>query len=173
MSDNNLTSLPTEVKSIGKSLTDLNINNNGMHDLSEDIGALTGLIRLRAAGNNFQTLPATIGLLTVVEDIDIHDNKLHELPAEMGELKCCKKIEMSNNMVTALPWELGKLSSPPLAILNVKQNPLLIPPGGIVNRGTPTMLLWLRKNKSSAGARAIVGLDYTDTKNQENVVEGQ
>jgi len=172
LSDNNLTSLPSELKSIGTSLPAIHVSNNGMHDLSEDIGALTGLLRLRASGNNFQTLPSTIGLLSVIEEIDIQDNKLHELPPEMGELKTCKKIEMSNNMVTALPWELGRLSSPPLVILNVKQNPLLVPPGGIINRGTPTVLLWLRKNRNLAGQRAVVGLDYTDTKNQENVVDG-
>jgi len=131
--------------------------------LTEEIGAFTGLIRFKASGNNYQSMPATIGRCTAIEELDLHDNKLHVLPAEFGELINCKKMDVSNNQLAKLPWELGRLTSPPLTILNVKSNPLLVPPGGVVNKGTPTILMWLRKNEKDAGGKAVSGLEYSDT----------
>jgi len=168
LSGNSLTSLPEEVKGIGASLIELDVSNNGMHDLGEEIGAFVNMTRLKAGGNNYQKLPSTIGLCTKLEDIDVHDNKLHELPAEFGELQNCKKMELSNNMLAKLPWEMGKLTSPPLTVLNVKQNPLLIPPTGIINKGTPVVLMWLRKNEHASGGKVLSGLEYIDTSEKES-----
>jgi len=163
LANNSLASLPEEIRGIGSSLEELDICNNGMHDLCEDVGALTGMTKFKASGNNFQTLPPTIGLLVNLTDLDLHDNKLHELPAEIGQLIKLRKFELSNNMLGKLPWEMGNMTSPPLTVLNVKQNPLLVPPTGVINRGTPAVLVWLRRNERGSGAATTVGLDYVGT----------
>jgi len=71
-------------------------------------------------------------------------------------------------MIAKLPWEMGKLTSPPLMVLNVKANPLLLPPTGVVNRGASAVLIWLRKNERAGGGKALAGLEYIDTDEKDN-----
>jgi hypothetical protein len=132
------------------------------------------------SGNRLLTLPPTIALLTALTKLDIKGNEIHELPSEVGELSSVVKIDMSHNMMTkcapllytqtsgslrslahdtpcacarissSLPWELGSL--PKLEVMDISHNPLVIPPPDVLNRGTPAVLAWLRKNEKTVRA---------------------
>jgi hypothetical protein len=146
------------------------------NSLSVPRPAQSNLQKLNVSGNRLLTLPPTIALLTALTKLDIKGNEIHELPSEVGELSSVVKIDMSHNMMTkcapllytlipalcvrwltthrvcarvlsSLPWELGSL--PKLEVMDISHNPLVIPPPDVLNRGTPAVLAWLRKNEKT------------------------
>jgi len=65
-------------------------------------------------------------------------------------------------MLTELPWELGGLDRN-LNILEIGHNPLVIPPSNVVNKGTPEILEWLKKNEKEGRRGKASGLGQMKT----------
>lgn len=51
--------------------------------------------------------------------------------------------------------ELGRLEST-LHVMELGHNPLVIPPGPIVNKGTSAILEWLKKNEKEVKFRTLI-----------------
>jgi len=47
--------------------------------------------------------------------------------------------------------------------LDLAYNPLVIPPKPVVNKGTPVILNWLRRNEKEGRKHKIVGLTIKET----------
>ena len=75
---------------------------------------------------------------------------------------------MSQNMVTQLPVEMGQMDT--LQQLDVAHNPMFIPPGPEINKGTRNMIEWLREHEKQIREGKVKGLgvvDITDKKQKE------
>lgn len=77
--------------------------------LSERIGELTALRRLRAEKQPITVLPASIGALQQLEALHIVSGQLTRLPAEIGQLTSLKELWLQHNQITELPETLGQL----------------------------------------------------------------
>eukprot|EP01106_Pelomyxa_sp_JSP_P010100 TRINITY_DN2715_c0_g2_i4.p1 TRINITY_DN2715_c0_g2~~TRINITY_DN2715_c0_g2_i4.p1 ORF type:complete len:149 (+),score=31.55 TRINITY_DN2715_c0_g2_i4:190-636(+) len=124
-------------------LVDLEMANNRLTSIPEEIGRLTSLQRFTASGNLLQALPASIGALVDLVFLDVKENQIKTVPDTLGNLKKLQRMDLSHNMVTKLPCEMGDLADT-LQVLDVEHNPLNIPPGPEVLKGTTSMLRWLK-----------------------------
>jgi len=156
LSLNNFTDLPLQVTSL-PAVREFEIANNKIIALSPEIGRMTTLQRLNLGGNKIQRLPPTIGNLTELTYLCVKSNEIKELPGEIANLHLLQRFDMSENLVATLPYQMGRMKG--LQTLDVASNPLIIPPGPEVNKGTEAMLHWLRENEDqlSKGAK-ISGL---------------
>ena len=70
-------------------------------------------------------------------------NTLTQVPEQLTELSALSEMDISNNSVTKLPPVLG-LMHPTLRVLQVEGNPIRSIRQAILQRGTPTLLQYLR-----------------------------
>ena len=128
-------------------LREFEISGNKIMELTPEIGRLATLQRFNIGNNKLQRLPDTIGSLTELTNLTIKCNELKELPPEIAKLVYLERLDMSENLVAALPYQMGHMKN--LKTLDVTSNPLIIPPGPEVNKGTDAMLFWLRDNEDT------------------------
>jgi len=144
-------------------LEDLDLSVNLINVLPEELGKLTNLKKLVIASNKLVTLPISIGELQNLTALDCRSNELSEIPDTIGDLLRCQKMDFSNNMLTELPWNLWKLQHGKLVVLDVNYNPLIVPPKPILNKGTPCVLEWLRRNERVGRKSKVIGLTLKET----------
>lgn len=65
-------------------------------------------------------------------------------------------MDLSHNMITELPWEVGSLDR--LTVLDLSHNPTVIPPKPVLNKGTPAVLAWLKRNEREGRKAKVLGL---------------
>jgi hypothetical protein len=63
-------------------------------------------------------------------------------------------IPTFNEFSLKFPRELGRLEGT-LHVMELGHNPLVIPPGPIVNKGTAAILEWLKKNEKEVKFRTL------------------
>ncbi len=107
--NNQLTSLPTEIGSLG-SLTKIYFGNNLLTSIPSQIGNLTSLLSLSFYSNQLTSIPSQIGNLTNLYGLYLNDNKITSLPPEIGNLGSLTKIYIQDNQLTFIPAEIGNLS---------------------------------------------------------------
>ncbi|XP_022945230.1 plant intracellular Ras-group-related LRR protein 3-like [Cucurbita moschata] len=142
------------------SLVELDASFNDLRSLPINIGyGLINLERLSIQLNKICYLPASICQLKSLRYFDAHFNQLHALPPDIGRLtnlevlilsgnfynftevpeSICdlcnlRELDLSDNQIRALPDRFGRLEK--LLKLNMDQNPLVIPPMTIVDKGS-------------------------------------
>lgn len=132
---NNLGCLPTNIGYGLLNLERLVIKLNKIRTLPASIGEMRSLRYLDVHFNELHGLPDAIGKLTKLEVMNISSNfsDLTELPETLGDLINLRELDLSNNQIRALPDTFFRLEN--LTKLNLDQNPLVIPPIEIANKG--------------------------------------
>lgn len=140
----NLTSLPLEVLSLADSLEILDVSNNQLSSLPDELKQLTKLKIIFASNNNFTTLPAVLGQCPNLEMIGFKSNKINHvpesslpsrlrwliltdncietLPDSLGERPRMQKLALAGNQLTALPSTMDQLTN--LELLRISANNL-------------------------------------------------
>ncbi|XP_058070514.1 plant intracellular Ras-group-related LRR protein 9-like [Magnolia sinica] len=140
---NGLTYLPTDIGHELVKLQKLLIHLNKIRSLPTSICEMRSLCHLDAHFNELCGLPHTIGRLTNLEILNLSSNfsDLTELPDTIGDLSNLRELDLSNNQIHSLPVTFGRLYK--LTKLNLDQNPLVIPPAEIVNRGVEAVKVYM------------------------------
>lgn len=132
---NNLQSLPINIGYGLVNLERLSIQLNKICYLPTSICQLKSLRYFDAHFNKLHSLPPAIGRLTSLEVLILSGNfnNLTEVPESISDLCNLRELDLSDNQIRALPDRFGRLEK--LLRLNMDQNPLGIPPMGIVDKG--------------------------------------
>ncbi|XP_038891316.1 plant intracellular Ras-group-related LRR protein 3 [Benincasa hispida] len=132
---NNLQSLPINIGYGLVNLERLSIQLNQICYLPTSICQLRSLRYFDAHFNKLHALPPAIGRLTSLEVLNLSGNfnNLTEVPESISDLCNLKELDLSDNQIRALPDTFGRLEK--LIRLNMDQNPLVIPPMAIVDKG--------------------------------------
>lgn len=142
---NNLMCLPTNIGYGLVNLERLSIHLNRIHYLPASISEMRSLRYLDVHFNELRGLPHAIGRLTNLEVLNLSSNfsDLTELPETIGDLMNLRELDLSNNQIRALPDTFGELKN--LSKLNLDQNPLVIPPLEIANKGVEAVKEFMAK----------------------------
>ena len=182
----NLTSLPLEVLALADSLEILDISNNQLTSLPDELKQLTKLKIIFASNNQFTTLPAVLGLCPQLEMIGFKSNKINHvpqtslpprlrwliltdncietLPDSLGERPRMQKLALAGNQLTALPSTMDQLTN--LELLRISANNLTAFPQQLLNL---PKLAWLafagnpftQNDVNNASVPVITPSDYT------------
>ena len=114
-SDLSLEDLPDPIKL--KHLTELNLGNNLLKELSESIGDLINLTHLYLNNNDLTSLPATFKHLEKLQVLDVRSNKLKRLFENVTDLKCLEILSVEGN---PLPVEEVRILIMELMAKNLK-----------------------------------------------------
>ncbi|XP_073013767.1 plant intracellular Ras-group-related LRR protein 3-like [Typha latifolia] len=142
---NELAYLPTNIGYELVNLQKLSVHLNKLRSLPSSVCEMISLRHLDAHFNELRGLPYAIGKLINLETLNLGSNfsDLQELPATFGDLINLKEIDLSNNQIHVLPDTFGRLDK--LEKLNLDQNPLVIPPMEIVNKGLEAVKEYMAK----------------------------
>lgn len=105
----NLSSFPLEILSLADSLEILDLSNNQLTSIPDEIKQLKKLKILFASNNQFETLPASLGQCENLEMIGFKTNKIKQVPAESLPAKL-RWLILTDNQITSLPNTLGQCS---------------------------------------------------------------
>jgi Leucine-rich repeat (LRR) protein len=93
-------------------LETLVLADNGLAEISEQIGVLKRLRMLDLGHNQIACVPEALGDLEGLTDfLYLHDNKLASLPESLGKLKKLRYLNISENAFAALPESVCAMES--------------------------------------------------------------
>ncbi|MDR9830484.1 leucine-rich repeat-containing protein kinase family protein [Vibrio sp. FNV 38] len=140
----NLTSFPTEILSLADSLEILDLTDNQLTTLPDEIKQLRKLKILFASNNQFEVLPEVLGECENLEMIGfkankirhvsecalpqklrwliLTDNELESLPDSLGHRPRLQKLALAGNRLTHLPQSMSNLHN--LELLRISANQL-------------------------------------------------
>ncbi|XP_022776161.1 plant intracellular Ras-group-related LRR protein 3 isoform X2 [Durio zibethinus] len=136
LSNNQIEVIPDSIGGL-KKLEELDASSNLLQYLPDSIGLLLNLRILNVSGNKLNALPESIARCSSLLELDASFNNLSCLPTNIGEL------DLSNNQIRALPYTFGRLGK--LSKLNLDQNPLIVPPMEIANKGADAVKEFMSK----------------------------
>lgn len=113
----------------------------GVSRLSEQLGELKSLQRLRLSGNKIRKLPDTISRLQKLKFVHCDRNALDNLPDTLGCLGSLESLDLTSNKLEKLSASIGLLTR--LRNLGITRNRLKFPPVHILNKGTESILEFL------------------------------
>lgn len=130
-------------------LQKLSIHLNKLKALPNSICEMKSLRILDAHFNSIHGLPHAIGRLTKLEVLNLSSNftDLTEVPESIGDLVNLRELDISNNQIRVIPETIYQLEN--VIKLNVDQNPLVIPPIDIVNKGVQAIKEYMMKRRLS------------------------
>ena len=96
--------------------------------MPEEIGQLTNLQVLYLRSNQLTSLPKEIGQLTNLQILYLGSNQLTSLPKEIGQLTNLQILYIDKNQLSSLPPEIVQLTKLKLQTLDLRGNPIPIPP---------------------------------------------
>lgn len=132
--------LPGTIYSL-TSLKSLCVVKSGVSRLSEQLGELKGLQRLRLSSNKIRKLPHTISRLQKLKFAHCDRNALDNLPDTLGCLGSLETLDLSFNKLEKMSPSLGLLSN--LRNLWFTRNRLRFPPSHVLSKGTDSILEFL------------------------------
>ena len=129
-------------------LETLILADNGLTEVSEQLGKLRHLRTLDLGHNQLASLPESLGDLTELSDfLYLHDNRLTTVPSSLGRLLKLRYLNISENSISAFPESICGLSN--LIELRATDNQLTTLPDGVA-RLARLRELHLRNNKLAA-----------------------
>lgn len=142
---NNLTSLPSNIGYGLLNLEKLSIQLNKIRFLPPSICEMRSLRYLDAHFNELHGLPQVIGRMTNLEVLNLSSNfnDFTDLPETISDLVNLRELDLSNNQIRALPYTFSRLGK--LSKLNLDQNPLIVPPLEIANKGADAVKEFMSK----------------------------
>lgn len=139
----NLTSFPTEILSLADTLEILDLSNNQLTSLPDEIKQLKKLKIIFASNNLFESLPESLGQCENLEMVGfkannikdvpagslpiklrwliLTDNQLTSLPDTLGERPRLQKLALAGNQLTQLPANLAQLNNLELVRISANQ----------------------------------------------------
>ncbi|MGD9202753.1 MAG: leucine-rich repeat domain-containing protein [Chitinispirillia bacterium] len=109
MTNNNLTSLPSEIWNL-KTLTYLQLNNNNLTELPSMIINLNRLKIFELRNNKLKELPEEIKDLTKLTWFVLSGNQLTSLPTGIGNLTKLELFTIDHNKLSSLPKSISSIS---------------------------------------------------------------
>lgn len=110
----------------------LNLENQKLHYLSSELGALKHLKTLNLNRNHLLTLPPELGKLKKLENLYLAHNQIAILPAQIKKLKNLRHLDLTANKgMNNVPSEIAQLQK--ILILNLSQNNFQALPLSICN----------------------------------------
>ena len=107
-----LTRLPSEPSMwahLGRTLSVLSLNSNGLVELPSAVGRLQQLRKLRLEGNLLRELPAPVLELKRLEELSCGCNQLTGLPEGIASLSSLVELYLVSNEISYLPQSIGAL----------------------------------------------------------------
>ncbi|KAL7093767.1 hypothetical protein ACP275_11G060300 [Erythranthe tilingii] len=128
-------------------LENLFLQLNKLRALPNSICEMKSLKKLDAHFNAIHGLPHAIGRLVNLEILNMSSNfsDLTEVPDTIGDLVNLRELDLSNNQIRALPETVYLLQR--LDKLVLDQNPLVIPPIEIANKGVEAVKEYMLKRR--------------------------
>lgn len=149
----NLCEFPLEILSLADSLEILDLSNNQLTSIPDEIKQLKKLKILFASNNQFEILPTSLGQCENLEMIGFKTNQIKQVPAEslpaklrwliltenqitrlpdkLGECTRIQKLALAGNQLTELPGNLSQLHH--LELLRISANKLTIFPDQLLS----------------------------------------
>lgn len=117
------------------SLQKLRLYMNHVHRLPTTLRSLTNLVELDVKFNRLERVPESVCYLPNLIKLDVSSNfvELKELPGAIGQMQSLRELNISNNHISLLPPSFAMLTG--LEKLEMDQNPWVIPPLDVVQRG--------------------------------------
>ncbi|CAK8689517.1 unnamed protein product [Clavelina lepadiformis] len=120
----------------------LDLANRSMSSVPMELFILPHLKQLYLEGNILSELPDNFfDRLPALEWLDLRNNRLKSLPTSIGRHQCLNNLLLEGNFLSHLPLQLGMTKS--LTGLNLRGNPLVMPPQHIVDQGVYVILSYL------------------------------
>ncbi|KAI8497700.1 hypothetical protein Bbelb_243520 [Branchiostoma belcheri] len=108
----------------------------------EDISRLKNLELLDLRNSGLESLPDGVGELVKLNMLNISDNRFTSVPEQIMNLSNIRKLLLSGNSISRLPLTLGHLDK--LDDMDIRNNPLTYPPPDVCEKGTATVMDFLR-----------------------------
>lgn len=142
LSYNRLCDLPSFI-GYSPHLQVLDIQDNQLNSLPPEMVNLKQLLKLNISHNRFSILPEVVYNMPWLEMLFAANNHINNLdPEGLIQMKNLKVLDLVNNDIKHLPPQLGLLEQ--LRRLQLFGNPFRQPRANIINRGTASVLEWLR-----------------------------
>ncbi|XP_019626356.1 PREDICTED: leucine-rich repeat-containing protein 27-like [Branchiostoma belcheri] len=152
----------------------LDLSRRQLTSIPDEIFRLQDLEYLYLEGNYLSEIPDYFfTYLPNLKWLDLRRNRLKHLPATVGSHRCLKTLLLEGNELTSLPLELGQVMT--LKGLNLRDNPLHVPPPAVMEQGTLAILQHLRdameaRKREDALAKGVLieqlTLNDSDSDNQ-------
>lgn len=144
---NDLMFLPANIGYGLVNLKKLSVHLNKLKAFPNSICEMKSLRNLDAHFNSIHGLPHAIGRLTELEVLNVSSNftDLTDVPESIGDLVNLRELDLSNNQIRVIPDTIYLLEN--LTKLNLDQNPLVIPPIDVVNRGVHAIKEYMRQRR--------------------------
>lgn len=102
-SHSRLEDVPGEVFHKERTLEELYLDSNQIHDLPRQLFHCNGLKKLSLCDNDIQTIPTAISTLTLLEVLNLSKNGVLDFPDNIRSCKCLRSIDVSVNPLGKLP----------------------------------------------------------------------
>ncbi|XP_035672645.1 leucine-rich repeat-containing protein 27-like [Branchiostoma floridae] len=152
----------------------LDLTRRQLTSIPDELFRLQDLEYLYLEGNYLSEIPDYFfTYLPNLKWLDLRRNRLKHLPATVGSHRCLKTLLLEGNELTSLPLELGQVMT--LKGLNLRDNPLHVPPPAVMEQGTLAILQHLRdaieaRKREDAMAKGVLieqlTLNDSDSSNQ-------
>ncbi|CAM9844456.1 unnamed protein product, partial [Scytosiphon promiscuus] len=160
--------IPEELDGLS-SLKELRLSNSGLSGtIPPEVGQLSAVEYLTLHGNNLTgALPPELGRLGALKILNVSKNNLTgALPPDLGQLGALKSLDVSNNNLTGkinrrVAWAIRGVIAGGVGLKIVSNNPWVMPPEGVVEKGLPAMekyLLDVRKAENAGAPAKVVQL---------------
>jgi len=147
LSSNKLTKVSDMIGQL-QNLTSLNLSSNQLTEVPDTIGQLQNLTSLNLSSNRLTEVPDTIGQLQNLTQLFLYDNPIQSIPELIYELRSLIMLYLSNirfgkNQIKKISPKILQLQN--LTYLDLKGNPVEIPPPEVVNKGVEAIKNYFRQ----------------------------
>jgi CCR4-NOT transcription complex subunit 6 len=131
----------------------LDMSQVGIHILSPALSIYTHIKVLFLGSNNLSTLPGEVfEALVHLSYLDASYNRLSSIPPQISRCIHLEELYLHDNRLAELPMEMGRLFR--LKTLSLDRNPLMLPPGEVIQQGTRYVISFMRERMPAGAAPA-------------------
>jgi len=146
---NRISEFPSPILEIA-SLTELDLSENQLVNIPDAIDQLRHLEGLWLRANNLTAIPETIGKLQSLRYLILWNNRLTVLPDGMYSLPLLEELQLQDYSMYPNKNQIEEISPKILQLknlkeLNLKDNPIKVPPAEIANQGVEAIKEYFRQ----------------------------